>query len=90
MNDLELISKSQPIIIYDGICRFCNKSVQFILDNNPNPAIRFVSFQSQKAQKLIVQRGITTDMSSILFIENGKIYNKSTAVLRILNHIDSS
>jgi len=78
----------KQIIIYDGICGFCNRSVQFILEHKPNDSVRFVSYQSDKAKPFLEKYKIS-DMSSILLIENETYYDKSTAVLKIAKTLDS-
>ncbi|MDH7446097.1 thiol-disulfide oxidoreductase DCC family protein [Aquimarina sp. 2201CG14-23] len=89
MTDLETSLQNKSIIIYDGVCGFCNKSVQFILQNKPNSEIRFIAFQSEIAKELMAKKEIKTDMSSILLVENGKLYSKSSAVLKVLNKLNT-
>lgn len=76
------------LIIYDGVCGFCDRWVQFILDNQPHKDIRFIAFQSEKAKPFLEQYQIT-DMNAIIFIENDVCYTQSTAILKILNYLDS-
>lgn len=76
------------IIIYDGVCGFCNRSVQFILDHTPDDSIRFVSFQSDRAKPFLKKYKIK-DMNSIILIESNRCYSKSTAILKIAKNLDS-
>ncbi len=89
MNISNLDLKDKSIIIYDGVCGFCNHTIQFILRNKPDKDIRFVAYQSETAQELMRQFAITPDMSSILLIQHKKYYTKSSAVLKILQHLQS-
>jgi len=75
--------KLSMIIIYDGSCGICNSTVQFVLDNKPQHYIRFVSFQSPKAQPYLHQFKIQ-NMDSIVVIENNQCYTKSSAILKII------
>ena len=76
--------KNNSIILFDGVCNLCNSSVQFIIRNDPKKLFLFASLQSDAASKILLQFRIKKlDLTSILFIENGLIYDKSTAVLKI-------
>ena len=76
--------KNNCIILFDGVCNLCNSSVQFIIRNDPKKLFLFASLQSDAASKILLQFRIKKlDLTSILFIENGLIYDKSTAVLKI-------
>ena len=77
------------LVIYDGSCGICNKTIQFILDNKPKPIIRFVSFQSKKAQPYIKKYNIK-NMDSVVIIERGKSYTKSTAMLRLVKNLKTN
>ena len=76
--------KNNCIILFDGVCNLCNSSVQFIIRNDPKKLFLFASLQSDAASKILLQFRIKKlDLTSILFIENGLIYDKSTAILKI-------
>ena len=77
------------IIIYDGICGFCNKWILFILDHQPDRTLRFISFQSKKA-KVYLEKYDIKDISTIVFIENNTCYKHSTAILKIVKHLNST
>ncbi len=77
-------TKNKSIILFDGICNLCNSSVQFILKHDHKKQFLFASLQSDAATKLLLQLNSKNNkLSSILLIEDNKIYNKSTAALRI-------
>ncbi len=74
----------QPIILFDGICNFCNNSVIFILKRNIKTPIYFAALQSEVGQRLLTEYELPVkEMESIVFIEQGKAYMQSTAALRI-------
>ena len=77
------------IIFYDGECGFCNRWVQFYLKNEKDFELMgsrpsFSPLQGDAAAKLIPEE---TDLSSIIYLEGGKVYRKSTAVLRIMKNM---
>ena len=81
-------SKNKSIILYDGVCNLCNKSVQFIIKTDHKKQFLFVSFQSDAAVKLLLQlNSKKTELNSIVLIDDGITYKKSTAILIILKKI---
>lgn len=67
------------LVIFDGDCAFCNRSVQFIIKRNKKKDIFFASNSSELAKDFQ-----NFDLnSSILYVENGKAFQKSTAALKI-------
>ena len=79
---------SQPIILFDGVCNFCNGAVNFTIKRDKKATIKFAALQSETGRQLVQQYGFPADdMHSFLFIENGKAYNRSTAALRVCRHL---
>ncbi|MFJ7726253.1 thiol-disulfide oxidoreductase DCC family protein [Neobacillus sp. NPDC097160] len=77
----------ERIILYDGICNLCNSSVQFILKRDPAGKFKFASLQGETGQRLLKEHGIGLDLNSFILIENGKIYRKSSAALRVCKQL---
>lgn len=74
----------QPVILFDGICNFCNSSVHFIIKRNPKGNIHFAALQSDAGLRLLNEYKLPArEMESIVFIENNRAYTQSTAALRI-------
>lgn len=76
---------SKPsIILFDGVCNFCNNSVNFIIDRDPAGKFAFTSLQSEKGQEILKGRGLDTQsLDSIVLVQEGKVYQRSTAALKI-------
>lgn len=73
------------IVLFDGVCNLCSKSVRFILRNDSKSKFRFASLQSERAHLLLQQLGFPSDnIDFLICIMDNKIYLKSTAVLKIL------
>lgn len=80
--------EQQSIILFDGVCNFCNSAVNFTLKRNKKENIRFAPLQSEAAQKLLQQYGLPGDvMESFVFIDDGKAYQRSTASLKVCRHL---
>jgi predicted DCC family thiol-disulfide oxidoreductase YuxK len=80
--------EQQPIILFDGVCNFCNSAVNFTLKRNKKANICFAPLQSEAGQKLLQQYNLpANEMRSFIFIENGIIYKQSTAALKVCRHL---
>lgn len=75
------------IILFDGVCNLCNNSVQFIIKRDTKYMFSFASLQSDAGQRLLQQHDIPKNTDSFILIENGKVYDRSTAALRICKHL---
>jgi len=77
-----------PIILFDGVCNFCNSAVNFTIKRDKQNKIRFAALQSEAGRQLVQQHGLPVDdMRSFLFIENGTVYNRSTAALKVCRYL---
>jgi predicted DCC family thiol-disulfide oxidoreductase YuxK len=78
----------RPIILFDGVCNLCNESVLFVIDRDPRATFDFASLQSDHARALLAEHGFSdTDVSTIVLVEAGKVYVRSTAALRIARRL---
>ncbi len=81
-------SKKQPIVLFDGVCNFCNSTVNFLLKQDKNAVLKFAALQSNAGQLLLNQYNLPPDnFDSFILIENGKAYKSSTAGLRLYNKL---
>ena len=76
------------IILFDGDCNFCDASVQFIIKRDPSAHFHFTSLQSEKGVELRKQYAISDEIDSLVLIENGRVYTKSSAALHIAKKLD--
>lgn len=73
-----------PIILFDGLCNLCNSSVQFIIKHDDKALFKFASLQSDIGQALLKQYGLAAqNINSIILIQQGAAYYKSTAALKV-------
>ena len=77
-----------PIILFDGVCNFCNYWVNFAIKRDPKKKLLFAPLQGERAQLLTKQFNIsTTNLSTVIVIEKGKVYTQSSAALRLARHL---
>lgn len=46
-----------PVVLFDGVCNLCNGAVQFVLDHERAPVLRFAALQSESARALLASVG---------------------------------
>jgi predicted DCC family thiol-disulfide oxidoreductase YuxK len=78
------MNASDNIVFFDGVCNFCNGTVNWLMARNKRRNILFSSLQGSTAKRLLPSE-MLTDLSSIVYYRRGSIYTKSTAVLFICN-----
>ncbi|RKD25049.1 thiol-disulfide oxidoreductase [Ammoniphilus oxalaticus] len=78
---------NHAVILFDGVCSFCNGSVQFILNRDDADRFRFCSLQSAAGQALLAHYQLPNDLQSLAVIDAGKVYLQSDAVLRICKQL---
>ncbi len=72
------------IIIYDGVCNFCNGAVNFIIKRDKRNVFIFTPMQCDYAKKLIKKYAIdNVGIDTFLLIKNNKCYIWSNAALEI-------
>jgi predicted DCC family thiol-disulfide oxidoreductase YuxK len=77
-----------PVILFDGVCNLCSAWVRFAVARDPGARLRFAAVQSDLAQEFLRRRHLPTDVfESFYLIEDGQMYEKSTAFLRTVRHL---
>ena len=80
--------KDKPVILFDGVCNYCNAMVNFFIRRDKKKVFRFATLQSAFGQKILQEHNLPTDVfESFLLWDNGKLYSKSTAGLRLYNKL---
>ncbi len=79
---------NEPIVLFDGVCKFCDGAIQFLLDHDRTGRLRFASLQSRPGQELLRQFGLPTDqLDSMVLIEGNRCWTRSTAALRLTRYL---
>ena len=76
------------IVLFDGACPFCERAVRFIARRDPAGYFRFGASQSPPAVALLAPFGLTRATArSLILIEDGQVFLRSTASLRIARRL---
>jgi len=82
------VSAHDGIIVFDGVCNFCNGSVQFLLRRERDATLRFAPAQTDVGSALLACHGMdAAQLESILLVEDEFAYQRSDAILRIVRHL---
>jgi predicted DCC family thiol-disulfide oxidoreductase YuxK len=79
----------KAIILFDGVCNFCNSSVNFVINHDSKNHFMFAALQSSKGRELMEKVGAnSTTLDTLVLIENNKVFCKSSAALRIARRMN--
>jgi predicted DCC family thiol-disulfide oxidoreductase YuxK len=77
-----------PILLFDGVCNLCNSWVQLVIKHDKKGRFRFAALQSDAGQELLKKSGLPlSNFTSLVLIEGDKIYQRSSAALRIAKQL---
>ena len=80
---------NQPVILFDGVCNLCNGFVQFVIKHDRRGRFKFTALQSEAGQQILNQVHFSDkSLSTVILVQNGKVYVQSTAALKILARLD--
>lgn len=80
---------TDPIILFDGVCNFCNSAVNFAIKRDKNSVLKFAPLQSRIAKEILESHRLSAnDSGSFVFIENNVAYTSSTAALRVCKYLN--
>ena len=77
------MKNEKKVIVFDGICGLCNKSVKLLIKLDTNKIFQYTSLQGEFVKTL----NIEADIDSIIFYDDETVYYKSTAILKILRSL---
>ncbi|MBN2816046.1 MAG: DUF393 domain-containing protein [Campylobacterales bacterium] len=76
------------IILFDGRCNLCSKSVHFIMKRNKNQLYNYIALQSPQGEEYLKKYGFPfKEFDTVVLIEEENVYIKSTAILKIVKNL---
>jgi predicted DCC family thiol-disulfide oxidoreductase YuxK len=77
------------VVLFDGVCGLCNRSVDFIIRHDPERRFLFAPLQSEKGRALLVDCGLPEgSLGTIVLVEAARCHVRSTAALRIVRRLE--
>lgn len=88
---MENLPEGKKIILFDGVCNLCDKSVQFIIKHDVKDVFRFVALQSEKGVQILKHLGIDAAKveSIVLYVPGEAYYVKAEAAMQIAKDLNS-
>jgi predicted DCC family thiol-disulfide oxidoreductase YuxK len=84
-------SVAAPVLLYDGVCGFCNKTVQMILDRDRRGEMRFAALQSDYGQAVVGRHPELQGVDSVVYVERAadveRVYVRSEAALKVAAYL---
>jgi predicted DCC family thiol-disulfide oxidoreductase YuxK len=76
------------VLLFDGVCNLCNGFVRFVIERDPHARIKFAPLQSAIADDLLAShRNQVRLPDSVVLVEDGRLFVRSTAALRVARHL---
>lgn len=76
------------LVVFDGVCHFCNAAVHFIIARDPSAIFVFTPMQTELGQHTLRLHGISTlDTDTLLLVKDGQAYVRSEAALQIASKL---
>jgi len=80
-----------PVLLYDGVCGFCNKTVQMILNNDRRGTLRFAALQSDYGRAVVGRHRELEGVDSVVFVEQAaggeRVHVRSEAALKVAAYL---
>ncbi|MEW6126642.1 MAG: DCC1-like thiol-disulfide oxidoreductase family protein [Acidobacteriota bacterium] len=83
-------SSGNQLLLYDGVCGFCNQSIRTILSHDKQGTLKFAPLQSELGKKILARHHLE-NIDSLIFVENyesaERLYVRSSGALKVANYL---
>lgn len=84
-------SSAEPVLLYDGVCGFCNKSVQMILRHDRRGTLRFAAVQSDYGLAVVERHPELRGVDSVIYVERAqggeRVHVRTDAALKVAAYL---
>lgn len=86
------MTETAPVLLYDGVCGFCNKTVQLLLDADKRRTLRFAALQSDYGAQVRARHPQLANVDSVVFVahpqtSDEQVFVRSTAALKVASYL---
>ena len=57
------------VLLYDGLCAFCDRTVQFVLARDPGGSMKFATLQGEFASRILQQQPELQSIDSLILVD---------------------
>jgi predicted DCC family thiol-disulfide oxidoreductase YuxK len=82
--------QAKGIILFDGVCNYCNAIVNFVIKRDKKDSLLFAPLQSTAGQELRKKYHIADSIDSFIYIENDAAHIYSTGALKVCRHLSGA
>ena len=86
-------SGGAPVLLYDGVCGFCNRTVQTIIAPDRRGALRFAALQGDFAKSIVERHPELRGVDSLVLVEREprtgeeRVSVRSAGALRVASYL---
>ena len=86
---MEPESAPRPLLLFDGNCGLCARSVRFVLARERSQELRFAALQSDLGRAVAIEAGLDPDeLSSFVYVDGaGRTHARSAGAFRLCRHL---
>lgn len=78
------------VVLFDGVCNMCNSGINQVIELDKDAQFKFAALQGETGRALLRKYGCKEDLSTMVYVEEGKAYVKSDAPLMIGKRLGGS
>lgn len=80
-----MIEFPRPLLLFDGLCGLCSRSVQFVAKRDRHKRIYFTSLQSEVGHAILAEYCFEEDITpeTMILIDDQGLHVRSTAAIRV-------
>ena len=80
------------LVLYDGMCGLCDKSVQWLLDHDPDGKLHFAPLQGPTAASILERHpSLPRTLETVIFVEQNesgeRVHVRSHAIFHVCKHV---
>lgn len=93
MKDAGPRNESPAVILYDGVCGLCERTIRFVLKRDRGGVFRFAALQSPAARQILARHGIRESSLETFYLVQDfglateRVLGKSSAALGVLSRL---
>lgn len=82
--------QTKTVVLFDGVCNLCNRSINWIIDRDAASRVRFLPLQSAAGQALAGHIGLDPQhLTTMVAIRSGDVMLRSSAALHVGTLLDT-
>jgi predicted DCC family thiol-disulfide oxidoreductase YuxK len=79
------VGPNDRVVLFDGVCRLCGAWARFLIRFDRRQVFKLATMQSDEGKRILDWYGLPVDGSeTMLLIEGGRLYAKSSAFIRVM------